>query len=175
MARGKKNVTVNEDAKTEAMEEKKPVRRGRPKKSFTVPEETQATVAEPVTEAPADIAEEKKEPVRRGRRKKTETIGTEKKETAKKEPTRRGRRKKVETVEVETAENTNTSTNTEIKMSVQYRGHEIEQKEMIAKVEAAWREEGNTASIQTIEMYVKPEDGKIYYVVNGLAGSCDLF
>ena len=97
--------------------------------------------------------EEKTEPVKRRRRRKTEMTETEQ--------------------EIKTTEKT--SNKMEITTVVQYRGNEIEQKEMIAKVEEAWRAEGNTVPIRDITMYVKPEDGKIYYVVNGLAGSCDLF
>ena len=36
------------------------------------------------------------------------------------------------------------------------------------KVTAAYEAEGNKASaIKTLEIYVKPEEGKAYYVVNG--------
>lgn len=145
MARPKKNAAVNEEVKTEVTEEKKSQKRGRKKTAVT--EEMQKTRTET-----KDI-EEKTEPVKRRRRTKAEMAETEQ--------------------EIKTTEKT--SNKMEITTVVQYRGNEIEQKEMIAKVEQAWRAEGNTVPIKDITMYVKPEDGKIYYVVNGLAGSCDLF
>ncbi len=153
MARPKKNAAVNEEVKTEVTEEKKSQKRGRKKTAVT--EEMQKTRTET-----KDI-EEKTEPVKRRRRTKAEMAEAEKEE--KTEPVKRRRRTE------------KTSNKMEITTVVQYRGNEIEQKEMIAKVEEAWRAEGNTVPIRDITMYVKPEDGKIYYVVNGLAGSCDLF
>ncbi len=167
MARPKKNAAVNEEVKTEVTEEKKSQKRGRKKTAVT--EEMQKTRTET-----KDI-EEKTEPVKRRRRTKAEMAEAEKEE--KTEPVKRRRRRKTEMTETEQEIKTTekTSNKMEITTVVQYRGNEIEQKEMIAKVEEAWRAEGNTVPIRDITMYVKPEDGKIYYVVNGLAGSCDLF
>ena len=52
---------------------------------------------------------------------------------------------------------------TEVKLYVQYQGKQISQEEAVEAVKAAW----NGEAIQTLELYVKPEDGAIYYVVNG--------
>ena len=52
---------------------------------------------------------------------------------------------------------------TEVKLYVQYQGKQISQAEAVEAVKAAW----NGEAIQTLELYVKPEDGAIYYVVNG--------
>lgn len=50
-----------------------------------------------------------------------------------------------------------------VKLYVQYMGKQISQEEAVAAVKAAWTGE----PIQTLELYVKPEDGAVYYVVNG--------
>ena len=51
---------------------------------------------------------------------------------------------------------------------VQYAGSEYVVSGLSEKVTAAYEAEGNKASaIKTLEIYVKPEEGKAYYVVNG--------
>lgn len=177
MARPKKNATVNEEVVAVPAEEKKAKRPGRPRKSAVPAEkaEVKEETAEVAAEAPVEAAPEAKEEVKpkRGRKKKTETEAaaveqkttkkkTTEKKTEEKQPARRGRKKAEEVKK-------------EITTIVQYRGNQIEEKDMIEKVESAWKAEGNKTPIETITMYVKPEDGKIYYVVNGLSGSVDLF
>lgn len=50
---------------------------------------------------------------------------------------------------------------------VEYFGKQVEEKEMIAAVKKAWTSAGNKVSdIKTIELYVKPEDDAVYYVIN---------
>ena len=51
----------------------------------------------------------------------------------------------------------------EVKLYVQYQGVERSQEEIVEAVKAAW----TGAAIETLELYVKPEDGAVYYVVNG--------
>lgn len=178
MARPRKNATVNEEVVAAPAEEKKAKRPGRPRKNTAPAEkaEVKAETAEVAAEAPVEAAPEAKEEVKpkRGRKKKTETETaaveqkttkkktTETKKTEEKQPAKRGRKKAEEVKK-------------EITTIVQYRGNQIEEKDMIEKVETAWKAEGNKTPIETITMYVKPEDGKIYYVVNGLSGSVDLF
>ncbi|MDY5647275.1 MAG: DUF6465 family protein [Lachnospiraceae bacterium] len=66
----------------------------------------------------------------------------------------------------------------EIKTSVcvQYLGKEIYEKDMIALVKKAWTAKKNRISdIRSIELYIKPEDHAVYYVVNGdFTGSLEL-
>ena len=63
---------------------------------------------------------------------------------------------------------------------VQFAGMEVSEKEIMEKVVAAWEAEGKKASaIKRAKLYIKPEDGKAYYVVNeklknGSTGSVDL-
>lgn len=50
---------------------------------------------------------------------------------------------------------------------VEYYGKQVEDKEMIAAVKKAWTNAGNkVGDIKSIELYVKPEDGAVYYVIN---------
>ena len=51
----------------------------------------------------------------------------------------------------------------EVKLYVQYQGKQMSQEEMVEAVKAAW----TGAAIETLELYVKPEDGAVYYVING--------
>lgn len=50
---------------------------------------------------------------------------------------------------------------------VQYLGQEINYEEVVGKVKAAWSLQGNKISqINTLDIYVKPEELSIYYVIN---------
>ena len=63
---------------------------------------------------------------------------------------------------------------------VQIYGQEFSQQEIMQKVVAAWEAEGKKiASIKRAKLYIKPEEGKAYYVVNeglknGSTGAVDL-
>ena len=51
----------------------------------------------------------------------------------------------------------------EVKLYVQYQGMERSQEQIVEAVKAAW----TGAAIETLELYVKPEDSAVYYVING--------
>lgn len=55
-----------------------------------------------------------------------------------------------------------TAKKAEVKLFVQYQGRQISQEEAVEAVKAAW----TGGPIQTMELYVKPEDNAIYYVIN---------
>ena len=63
---------------------------------------------------------------------------------------------------------------------VQIYGNEYSEKEIMKKVVAAWEAEGKKASaIKRVKLYIKPEEGKAYYVINdrlknGSTGAVDL-
>lgn len=46
---------------------------------------------------------------------------------------------------------------------VQHQGKEISEEEAVTAVKADWTGE----TIKTLDLYIKPEDGAVYYVVNG--------
>lgn len=48
---------------------------------------------------------------------------------------------------------------------LQYAGNEYETEELLKKAETEYAKE-NKAAIKQIKLYVKPEEGKAYYVVN---------
>ena len=56
----------------------------------------------------------------------------------------------------------------EIKTFVQYAGKEVSQKDIIETVAAHYIEAGHEAGdIKEVELYIKPEDNTVYYVING--------
>lgn len=59
----------------------------------------------------------------------------------------------------------------EIKTSVyvEYAGKQVDEKDMIASVKKDWTKASGkkVGDIKNIALYVKPEDGAVYYVVNG--------
>ena len=56
-----------------------------------------------------------------------------------------------------------------VKAVVEYYGKQVEEKDMIAAVKKAWTKSGRKiADIKTIDLYIKPEEGAVYYVINGI-------
>ena len=54
-----------------------------------------------------------------------------------------------------------------VRTFVEYYGKQVEEKEMIARVKKAWTKKGKrVGEIKTLELYVKPEEGAVYYVIN---------
>lgn len=77
-------------------------------------------------------------------------------------PKKRGRKKKVLSDTLPQIENTST------KVVLQYMGNEVELQCLIQKAKEAFLVgNGQKSSIQTLDLYVKPEDNAAYYVVNG--------
>jgi len=51
---------------------------------------------------------------------------------------------------------------------IEYQGKQIEQQDIINRVKDAWTQSGHRlTSIKTLNIYIKPEDNAVYYVVNG--------
>lgn len=87
---------------------------------------------------------------------------TETKQTAAKKPAAKSK--------ASTTKKPKSETKGEMKVDLvfQYMGREISQTGMIDAVKNAWSSEGkDPAGIESLELYVKPEDSAIYYVVNG--------
>lgn len=61
---------------------------------------------------------------------------------------------------------------------IEYNGHKILETDIIAQVKEKFRTSGHrVASIKTLQVYIKPEDAKAYYVINDgkYTGDVDLF
>lgn len=55
-----------------------------------------------------------------------------------------------------------------VNLVFQYQGRELSQAGMVDAVTNAWVSAGkDAAAIETLELYVKPEDAAVYYVING--------
>jgi hypothetical protein len=53
-------------------------------------------------------------------------------------------------------------------MFVEYKGKQVEDKAILAAVKKAWTESGNkVGDMKTMELYIKPEESAVYYVING--------
>lgn len=112
-------------------------------------ETVEAVKAEPATKP----VEATTEPVKTPAVKKA----TEKKTPEKKAPAKKTAVKK-------------TTAKKEIKVStfVQCFGKQVEEKEIIANVKKAWTGSGKkVGDIKAMELYIKPEENVVYYVVNG--------
>lgn len=79
------------------------------------------------------------------------------KETAeKKEPAKRGRKSGTTKKEIKT------------RILIQHQGKEIDSKDLIAAVKKEWTKGKNkVGDMKSMDLYVKPEDGAAYYVING--------
>lgn len=57
-----------------------------------------------------------------------------------------------------------------VKAVVEYYGKQVEEKEIIARVKKAWTKSGKkVGDIKSMELYIKPEEAAVYYVINGTA------
>ena len=107
-----------------------------------------APVSNNTVEAEAAVKAEAKAEAPKAEAKKAEEP---KKETAKKTPAKRITAKDIKTSVV-----------------VQFAGKEVTEKDLIAAVKKAYTKKGNkVGDIKTIEIYVKPEESAVYYVING--------
>ena len=54
-----------------------------------------------------------------------------------------------------------------MKTFVEYNGKQVEEKEIIANIKKVWVEAGNkVGDIKTLDLYIKPEESAVYYVIN---------
>lgn len=96
---------------------------------------------------------------------KAEEVKAEVKEEAKKAPAKKATPVKAAKAEIKTA------------LYVQFAGNEVTEADIIDKVKAAYVAEGHKESaIKEINLYVKPEEYAVYYVINDKAiGKVNLF
>ena len=96
---------------------------------------------------------------------KAEEVKTEVKEEAKKAPAKKATPAKAAKAEIKTA------------LYVQFAGNEATETDIIDKVKAAYVAEGHKESaIKEINLYVKPEEYAVYYVINDKSsGKVNLF
>ncbi len=130
---------------------------------------TQTTVKEEaVKKAPAAAAvktetveETEKPEVKVAAKEEPAKKAPEKKTTTKKTTTRRSPGRPPKSAAAKKTDEVNAE------VFVQYRGNEYPEKEIKSKVIAAWEADGKKASaIKRMKLYVKPEEGKAYYVIN---------
>lgn len=100
--------------------------------------------AEPVAETAPKAAEKK----------------TARKTATKKAPAKKAAEKAVEAPAEKAAE-------TKTTIILEYCGRQVTETTMIAGAKKVWAEVGRTEAIETMELYVKPEDGAVYCVING--------
>ncbi len=126
-------------AKPEAEAEVKPEESPAPEEKIGQEPEAEASKAE----APAEKAEEK-----------PKRASTKKSDTTKK-PARAASTKKADADKVE-------------EIYVQFNGQEITTKDILEKVKQAHKDNGHRIGhIKSTQIYIKPEDGMAYYVING--------
>lgn len=122
--------------------------------------ETVVPAAAPV-EAKA-AAPEVKAPVEAKAEVKTEAEKEEKKSAAKKAPAKK------EEAPAEKAVNKAPEKDT-AKIFIEFGGNKFAADEIVEKCKAAYKADNSRKQVRSIEVYVKPEDNKAYYVVNGKA------
>ena len=141
----------------------------KPKKIEKEPVKTAAPKAEPVK--PTTKEETAKPEAKKAEKKvedkavKTESVKKAEAETktaAKKTTTKKTTAKKT------TARKTTAKKEIKVSAFVEYFGKQVEEKEMIARVKKAWTSSGKKiGDIKTMELYIKPEESAVYYVING--------
>lgn len=134
------------------------VKKTEPVKKVEVKKEESVKKAEP---AKKTEAAKKAEPVKK-------TEAAKKAEPAKKTEAA----KKAEPAKKEPAKKAASAKKAEVKTNfvIQSYGKEISEKEIVALGKKAWSAAGNKIrEIKTLTAYVQPENGKVYFVINGIA------
>ena len=110
---------------------------------------------------------EKKEPEKKTSARSTKKETTVKKDTAKKSPAKTTVKK--ETVKKETVKKERAAKKeSKVNAVVEHYGRQIEESAIVANVKKAWTASGKKIKdIKSIELYIKPEENAVYYVVNG--------
>lgn len=133
------------------------------------------TKAPAKTEVKAPVKAEVKTEIKTETAPKAEEVKAEVKAEAKKAPEKKAAEKKAPAKKATPAK----AVKTEIKTSlfVQFAGNEATEADIIEKVKAAYVAEGHKESaIKEINLYVKPEEYAVYYVINDKAsGKVNLF
>jgi septal ring-binding cell division protein DamX len=114
-------------------------------------------VEETVTETPVEVAPVEAAPVKEAPKKKSSTKSAAKKAEAKKPAAKKTAEKKTaskKAAEKKTAPKTN--------LFIQYQGVELSYADLIERVKA----DSGIDSPKSVNLYVKPEDNMVYYVVN---------
>ena len=109
-----------------------------------------------------------------------ETVNTPVKEEVKEAPVKEAVTKKAPAKKAPaktTAAKTTKTASVDTELFVQFAGNEVSTTDIVAKVKAAYIAEGHKDSaIKAIKLYIKPEDGAVYYVINDKAsGRVTLF
>lgn len=110
--------------------------------TITEPEKTSA-VKETAEKASVDdkVTTKKKAP---------EQARVEKKKTVEKKATKPAAKKEIK-----------------VKAVVEFAGKQVDEKDIFANVKKAWTKSGKkVGDIKTVELYIKPEDAAVYYVIN---------
>lgn len=141
-------------------------------KATVTPAETKAVAAETTTGTKATAkkpVETKTVETSAAETKTAEAKPAAKKTTAKKTTAKKTTAKK----ETTTAKKTTTKKVVEPSVSyvLQYSGKEVVTSNILETVKKIWVEkfQGKLEEIKTIELYIKPEENKAYFVVNGLS------
>ena len=75
---------------------------------------------------------------------------------------------KKETVKKETVKKETAKKEIKVNAVVEHYGKQIEENAIVANVKKAWTASGKKIKdIKSIELYIKPEENAVYYVVNG--------
>lgn len=54
-----------------------------------------------------------------------------------------------------------------VRSVVEFAGKQVDEKDILASVKKAWTKSGKkVGDIKTVELYIKPEDAAVYYVIN---------
>jgi len=122
--------------------------------------ETVVPAAAPV-EAKA-AAPEVKAPVEAKAEVKTEAEKEDKKPAAKKAPAKKEEAPAEKAVKKAPEKDT-------AKLFIEFGGNKFAADEIVEKCKAAYKADNSRKQVRSIEVYVKPEDNKAYYVVNGKA------
>ncbi len=73
-----------------------------------------------------------------------------------------------ETTKKPAAKKTTAKKDMKVKTVIEYYGKQVDEKDIVASVKKVWTKKGNKiGDIKTMELYIKPEEAAVYFVING--------
>ncbi|HBZ53513.1 MAG TPA: hypothetical protein DEO82_07035 [Eubacterium sp.] len=133
-------------------------------------------VATDVKEVKAEAVEAAKTEVKAAKKETKKVVKTEAKTEAKAAKTTKTAAKK--TVKADEKKETNTAkVAAKTEVVIQYNGEENNFDEIASRAKSAWAAETGkkVTDMKECKIYIKPQDRRAYYVIDGYTGSVDLF
>ena len=132
------------------------------------PADTVKTALADASATDAKAIDTKKAETKTAAENKTEPKAAAAKKTERKTTAKKAERKSAAKTAAKTDQTPAAKKEMQVTAYVEYQGRKVEEKDMVAQVKKAWTKSGGKiGDIRTMDLYIKPEENAVYYVING--------